>query len=178
MPPLPPDHDRTLTDLPYRQCVGIALFNAHGRVWVGRRIGEDPDFTRDYRWQMPQGGIDPGEGPREAAFRELYEETGTRSAQIVGEIEDWLHYDFPPEVMARKPWRHRGQKQKWFALLFSGQDEEFDLEVHEQEFDAWRWAGLEELPELIIPFKRHIYEAVVEQFGPIAQRLAQGAMTD
>ncbi len=164
-----------LSNVPYRPCVGIALFNRQGLVWTGRRKADGDEATESHRWQMPQGGIDPGEDPRTAVFRELHEETGTRDAQIIGEIEDWLTYDLPEAVIRRKRFTHRGQRQKWFALLFTGTDDGFDLHVHEPEFDIWRWTELTSLPDLIIPFKRPVYERVVAEFRPIARRLAESA---
>ncbi|MGF1454350.1 MAG: RNA pyrophosphohydrolase [Alphaproteobacteria bacterium] len=167
MPPSPSP------DRPLRRAVGIALFNAQGHVWMGRRISS---AHRDaaYQWQLPQGGIDPGEGPEAAAFRELFEETGARSARIIGEVEDWLDYEFPRSVFETLRRRHRGQTQKWFAMLFTGEDNEFDLEVHHPEFDAWRWVPLADIPDLVIPFKRHVYEAVATEFAPLAEKLVRG----
>ena len=146
----------------YRPNVGILLFDPLGRVWVGRRAGVP------HGWQMPQGGIDEGETPRQACLRELAEEVGTGRATIVAEIGEWLRYDLPPEL-ARSNWRgrYRGQRQKWFALRFEGRDEDFDLQPPdggEAEFDAWRWVELDRLTELIVAFKRPVYERVVEEF--------------
>ncbi len=146
---------------PYRKGVGIMLINGRREVWVGRRVGMAEDA-----WQMPQGGIDAGETPRAAALRELAEETGTDKAEIVAESVDWLSYDLPPEVAARV-WqgRYRGQRQKWFALRFTGADADFDLETHHRrEFAAWRWMESGRLARLIIPFKRPVYEAVIAEF--------------
>ncbi len=167
----PPD----ITDLPYRRCVGIMLFNREGRVWVGRRVKDDGEASFEFLWQMPQGGIDPGEEPRETALRELFEETGLRSAEILAEHPDWLTYDFPPDVLARKGFRNRGQTQKWFALLHTGADSDFDLNAHDPvEFDDWRWEAIGAVPGLVVAFKRPVYEAVAAAFTPIAQRLAAG----
>lgn len=151
----------------HRPNVGIALFNNRGEVWLGRREGTPPPWN----WQLPQGGIDKGEDPRDAALRELEEETGIRPerVEIVGEIEGWLAYDYPPDVredprFTRK--RHLGQKQRWFALRFHGDNSDIDLERHgEVEFDAWRWGDLSEIPELIIPWKRDVYETVAKAFA-------------
>jgi putative (di)nucleoside polyphosphate hydrolase len=156
--------------LPYRPCVGVMLLNREGRVFVGRRSdrGEQPEGAGTW-WQMPQGGLDPGEDPEQAARRELMEETGVRSASVIARTRDWLTYDLPPELVG-VAWegRYRGQKQLWFAARFEGDESEIDLgprEGHEQEFDAWRWVGLRELPSLIVPFKRKVYLAVIEEFA-------------
>lgn len=159
----------------YRPCVGVALFNAQGRVFVGRRRAESgPEHVAGlYAWQMPQGGIDPGEDPRAAAVRELYEETNVSSISFLGEAPDWYSYDLPLDV-AGKAWkgRYRGQTQKWFAFRFEGPEAEIDIASpagHKPEFDEWRWERLERLPELIIPFKRPVYEKVVAAFAPFAE---------
>lgn len=160
-----------MSDLPYRPCVGVALFNARGEVFVGRRI----DTTME-AWQMPQGGIDPDEDPRTALFRELEEEIGTARAEIVAETEDWLTYDLPPELMGKVWGGHfRGQIQKWFALRFLGSDADINLETAHPEFNAWRWMPLAQLPELIVPFKRDLYREIARRFAPIAADLAAAA---
>jgi len=162
--------------LPYRPCVGVALFNRAGMVWTGRRNHQKHDVDSPYRWQLPQGGIDPGEKPEQAAFRELWEEAGTRQAEILAKAGAVFTYDYPAEVLsAAKRNRWRGQAQHWFAMLYTGTEDLFDLEVHHPEFDAWEWRPLETIPELIIPFKRAVYEQVVAAFTPIAQRLAREA---
>jgi len=157
-----------LPDLPYRANVGAALFNAQGRVFIGRRTGLDAALGEN--WQMPQGGIDAGEDPSEAVFRELLEEVGTNDATILAEHPEWLSYDLPasPQRHAFRG-RFRGQRQKWFALRFNGTDSDIvlDRDPH-PEFSAWRWASLAELPELIVPFKRPVYEAVVKEFARYA----------
>jgi putative (di)nucleoside polyphosphate hydrolase len=158
-----------VNDLPYRANVGAALFNAQGRVFIGRRTGM-PDGTPE-TWQMPQGGIDAGEDPSDAVFRELREEIGTNDATILAEHPEWLSYDLPenPQRDAFRG-RFRGQRQKWFALRFNGADSDIvlDRDPH-PEFSAWRWAALAELPDLIVPFKRPVYEAVVKEFARYAR---------
>ncbi|MBV8888672.1 MAG: RNA pyrophosphohydrolase [Alphaproteobacteria bacterium] len=146
----------------YRPAVGIMLLNAQRQVFVGRRIDMPAGLAA---WQMPQGGIDPGETPQQAAFRELKEEVGTNKAEILAETAGWLHYDLPGEVAGRM-WggRYRGQRQKWFALRFTGTDADIDLATEHPEFDAWRWVAACELPELIVPFKRRLYLDVLEEF--------------
>lgn len=156
-----PDRDA----LPYRPCVGVMLFDDRGRVFVGRRI-DTPEA-----WQMPQGGIDEGESPETAALRELEEEIGTAKATVEGATADWLTYDLPDHLRG-KVWggRWRGQRQKWLACRFHGDDGDICLETRHPEFDAWRWAQLDELTALIVPFKRAIYAAVVEELGPVVHR--------
>lgn len=158
------------SSLPYRPCVGVMLLNRNKLVWIGRRI---PKWERDgkdgnHLWQMPQGGIDQGEEPEAAAFRELHEETGIRTATILGRTSGWLTYDLPPEAVgAALKGRFRGQKQKWFAMQFEGGDDEVDIapEVGEKpEFDAWRWEPAANLPDLVIAFKRDVYVQVVDAF--------------
>lgn len=161
-----------MSDLPYRPCVGIVLLNDAGSIWIGRRcanIVEDGE-----NWQMPQGGIDPDEDPALAAYRELAEETGTTKALIIAEAPLWLHYDLPPELQGRAlKGRYRGQRQKWFAMRFDGQDGDFNIHAppggHEPEFDDWRWAKPSEILELIVPFKRSVYEAVLKEFASLTR---------
>jgi putative (di)nucleoside polyphosphate hydrolase len=166
-----PLSDEQVAALPYRPCVGIMLVNADGRVFVARRADTDGED-----WQMPQGGIDKGEAPADAALRELAEEVGTDKAVIVAESADWLSYDLPRELIG-VVWkgRWRGQTQKWFAMRFTGADTDIRLDAHEQEFDAWRWADLNEVPGLIVPFKRPVYEAVVREFEPAVRAIASDA---
>ncbi len=155
-------------NLPYRPCVGLALANAHGLVWMGRRIGSEDS------WQMPQGGIDPGETPAEAAMRELYEETGVSTAEILVESQYWYRYDLPQAVSGRAlRGRYRGQKQRWFLLRFTGADRDIDLKTHHQEFSAWRWARPDEILDRIVDFKRPVYEQVFAEFAPHLAELAQ-----
>ena len=159
----------------YRPCVGIALFNAEGLVFIGRRRSKraSDQARTGYEWQMPQGGIDLGEIPRAAALRELREETSVSSVSFLAEAPHWLTYDLPSDV-TRRTWkgRYKGQTQKWFAFRFEGDEREINIEKpdggHKPEFDAWRWERIERLPELIIPFKRQVYEDVVMRFKPFA----------
>ncbi|HMN52496.1 MAG: RNA pyrophosphohydrolase [Xanthobacteraceae bacterium] len=157
-------------DLPYRACVGLAVFNPEGRVFVGRRLGGPEHVDATHSWQMPQGGIDENEDPFEAALRELYEETNIRSIKRLGEIDGWLKYDIPRGI-AGQAWKgkYRGQKQKWFALRFTGDESEIDVATpgggaHKPEFVEWRWERLENTPQLIVPFKRPVYDDVVRGF--------------
>ena len=146
----------------YRPGVGIMLLNHEGLAFIGRRIGMPAGLAA---WQMPQGGIDPGETPLQAAWRELKEEVGTNAASLLAETRAWLCYDLPGEI-AGGLWggRYRGQRQKWFAMRFAGRDSDIDLATHHAEFDAWRWARPAELPELIVPFKRRLYLAILDEF--------------
>jgi putative (di)nucleoside polyphosphate hydrolase len=159
--------------LPYRPCVGVMLINKQGGVFVGRRADASgaPEGVGTW-WQMPQGGLDPGEDPEHAARRELKEETGVTSARILGRTRNWLTYDLPAELIG-VAWegRYRGQKQMWFAARFEADDSEIDIgprEGHEQEFDTWRWASLRDLPEIVVPFKREVYVRVVAELGGFA----------
>lgn len=151
--------------LPYRPCVGIMLLNAEGDVFVGQRI----DTTVE-AWQMPQGGIDDGETPAEAAFRELEEEIGTARARIIAESRDWLDYDLPEHLVGRV-WKgkYRGQRQKWYAMRFEGQDSDINLATADPEFNAWQWLPAEKLPATIVPFKRALYERILEEFLPVVK---------
>jgi len=145
----------------YRQSVGIMLLSPAGNVFVARRI----DMPTMPAWQMPQGGIDPGEAPLQAALRELKEETGTDQAELLGESRGWLQYDLPADL-ARGVWggRYRGQRQKWFAMRFTGTDADIDLATEHPEFDAWKWIRPERLPEVIVPFKRQLYIDILAEF--------------
>ena len=145
----------------YRPAVGIMLLNPAGKVFVARRI----DMPRMPAWQMPQGGIDKGENPRQAALRELKEEIGTDKVEILGESRMWLKYDLPAEL-AGGIWggRYRGQRQKWFAMRFTGNDTDIDLTTKHPEFDAWKWIQPERLPEVIVPFKRQLYIDILAEF--------------
>ncbi len=154
-------------DMPYRLCVGVMLINREGRIWLGRRIPDDEHHTLD-SWQMPQGGIDPGEDPAVAALRELEEETGTRNARVIGQVDEWLYYDLPNELIGKAlKGRYRGQKQKWFALEYLGDESDINIETHTPEFDRWAWVTPEEALERIIAFKRPVYEKVIAAFGAL-----------
>ncbi len=162
-------------DLPYRPCVGIMILNREGLVWAGRRI---PDGNSEYDgspqlWQMPQGGIDEGEDPLKAAYRELYEETGMKTVTLLAEAKDWINYDLPPQLIGiGLRGKYRGQTQRWFAFRFDGDESEIAINPppggHEPEFDAWEWKPMAKLPDLIVVFKRSVYEQVVSEFSHLA----------
>jgi putative (di)nucleoside polyphosphate hydrolase len=162
----------SIDDLPYRPCVGVMLLNAQGDVFVGRRadrMGAPEGFGN--WWQMPQGGVDEGEDPEEAAKRELAEETGVTRARFIAKAREWHRYDLPAELIGIA-WqgRYRGQAQLWFAARFEGEDSEIDLAPkpgHEREFDAWKWVPLDSVPTLVVPFKRPVYEAVIQEFAAL-----------
>ena len=157
----------TIRDLTlYRPNVGVVVFCPGGRVWLGRRAGTEGP----HNWQFPQGGVGDGEDLEAAARRELHEETGLSSIELLGRTEGWLAYDFPPGWTGSKAMRGwKGQKQVWFAYRFTGEDEEVKLNLHQPaEFDAWRWASLQEAAELVIPFKRATYDQVIQAFAPYA----------
>ena len=140
------------------------LLNRAGEVFVGRRI----DMPVLPAWQMPQGGVDPGETPFQAALRELREEIGTDKAELLAESQGWLKYDLPFEL-SRGVWggRYRGQQQKWFAFRFTGRDDDIDIARENPEFSAWQWAPFDSLPDLIVPFKRTLYRRLLEEFRPL-----------
>jgi putative (di)nucleoside polyphosphate hydrolase len=150
--------------LPYRRGVGIMLLNALGDVFVAQRIDMPSDA-----WQMPQGGIDEGEIPEAAAWREMQEETGTRAATLLAESRGWYRYDLPAELVPRL-WkgRYRGQEQKWFAFRFTGTDGDIAIDSDHAEFSAWKWTPVATLPQLIVPFKRQLYAELVSEFGHLA----------
>jgi putative (di)nucleoside polyphosphate hydrolase len=151
------------SDLPfYRPAVGIMLLNPAGLAFIGRRIDMPAGLAA---WQMPQGGIDPGETPRQAAFRELAEEVGTAKAEFLAETRGWLHYDLPSHIASRM-WngRWRGQRQKWFLMRFTGGDADINPATDHPEFDAWEWVEPGRLPDLIVPFKRQLYRDVLAEF--------------
>lgn len=150
--------------LPYRPCVGVMLFNREGLVFVGKRIDQTVEG-----WQMPQGGIDGEETPIEAGFRELEEEIGTRNAQFLRELDEWLAYDLPQHLLGvALHGRYRGQRQKWVAMRFLGDDSEINIATEHPEFAQWKWLAIEALPRLIVPFKRDTYAKVISSFRDLA----------
>ena len=152
----------------YRRNVGLMLIAPDRRVFVGCRTNQ-PDA-----WQMPQGGIDKGEDLEEAARRELFEETGIRSIEILTQSRNWLTYDLPPELVGKAlKGKYRGQTQKWFLARFTGAESEIRLDLHEPEFEAWKWVEVDDLPKLIVPFKRALYEALVAEFGDRVRAIAK-----
>jgi putative (di)nucleoside polyphosphate hydrolase len=159
--------------LPLRTCVGIALFNSQGKVWIGRRCPKWLGKNANPIWQMPQGGISRGETAQDAAFRELYEETGIVSAEIIDEIDGWLTYELPQRLLGRAlKGRYRGQRQRWFAMRFTGKRSEIDLTAprgKKAEFDAWRWEHLSAVPGLAVSFKRPLYRTLLDEFAHIAR---------
>jgi putative (di)nucleoside polyphosphate hydrolase len=147
---------------PYRPCVGIFLLNNDGLVFAGRRID-----SRAEAWQMPQGGIDAGESPLQACMREMREEIGTNTAELVSQHDDWLYYDIPL-LLADRLWqgRYKGQKQKWMALRFTGDDSDINIATEEPEFCEWKWLSPHDLVDLAVPFKRDVYQNVLAAFAP------------
>ena len=158
---------RDFSHLPYRRGVGIMLLNDRDEVFVAQRI-DMPSSA----WQMPQGGIDEGEDPAAAAWREMAEEIGTDKAELLAESRDWHRYDLPPDLVPRL-WkgRYRGQEQKLVRLPLCRHDDDIDIETENPEFSAWRWASLTELPSIIVPFKRPLYMQLVEEFQPVVSKL-------
>jgi len=148
--------------LPYRPCVGIMLLNTDNKVFVGKRIDSISEA-----WQMPQGGIDDGEEPHEAAMREMLEEIGTDKAELIAESQGWLDYDLP-EHLVPKLWggKFRGQRQKWFCLRFTGNDSDINIATAHPEFSHWQWVDVAKVPELIVPFKQKLYLEIVAEFAP------------
>lgn len=157
-------------DLPYRFGVGVMLVNRQGLVWTGRRLPKWAASTGHYIWQMPQGGLKPDEDPEDAAHRELYEETGIRGADLIAELPRWLCYDLPPHLLGiALKGRYRGQKQRWFAMRYWGDDTDIELRPrhgHKAEFDRWRWRPLSELSANTIEYQRPMYEELVQVLGP------------
>ncbi|MCR0980935.1 RNA pyrophosphohydrolase [Roseomonas populi] len=159
-----------MTQLPLRPNVGACLFNRDGLVFIGRRADQPAGEATSGAWQMPQGGLDEGEDPEVAVLRELSEEIGTRNARVMGRMPEWLDYDLPAHLVGKAlGGRFRGQTQLWFALRFLGEDSEIRLDADKhQEFDAWRWVPLAELPAIAVPFRRPIYERLAQDFGRYA----------
>ena len=159
--------------LPYRPCAGMMVLNRAGLVFIGRRSSGPEHIDATHVWQMPQGGIDRGEDPYNGALRELYEETNISSVEKLGEIAEWLVYDLPREIVGQA-WKgkFRGQKQKWYALRFTGPESEINIAHpaggHKPEVIDWRWVAMSKLPELVVPFKRQTYERVVAEFRKFA----------
>ena len=162
---------KDFSDLPYRPGVGLMVLSPEGLVFVARRIDMPSEA-----WQMPQGGIDEGETPEQAAMREFREEAGTDKVEIIAESERWLSYDLPEELLP-KLWggRFRGQNQKWFVVRFTGTDDDINIATENPEFLDWKWVELETIPDLIVPFKRRLYEDLVAEFGPIVRAFKDGA---
>ena len=163
------------SDLPYRKCVGVMVLNREGKVWAGRRIKEgNTEYSGSpMLWQMPQGGIDKGESAKDAAYRELYEETGIQSVSLLEEAPNWLTYDLPDHMIGTGlKGKYRGQKQRWFAFRFEGDEGEIQINPppvgHAAEFDQWDWKPMAQLPDLIVPFKRDVYLQVVQTFSHLA----------
>ncbi len=154
-----------IAKLPYRPCVGVMLVNADGHVFVGQRIDNNTAA-----WQMPQGGVDPGETPQEAALRELGEETGVSAdlVRVEAETHDWIPYDLPHDLVP-KIWkgRFRGQEQKWVLMRFRGTDADVNIATEHPEFSEWRWLPPDQLVARIVPFKRDVYQQVLDQFGEL-----------
>lgn len=165
------EHQRL--DLPYRVGVGIMLFDHRGMVWTGRRLPKWAGARQGYIWQMPQGGLMAGELPLDAAHRELEEETGIRNAELLAELNAWTTYDLPPELIGiALKGRYCGQRQRWFAMRFYGDDSEIDIgprNGRKAEFDRWKWRSIDELSENVISFKRPVYDELVRVFHPFAR---------
>lgn len=157
-------HNLKHGDLPYRPCVGIMLINHVGLIFVGLRIDQTVEA-----WQMPQGGMEEGETPVEAGLREMKEEIGTNKAVLLRELDEWLSYDLPEHLLGvALHGRYRGQKQKWLAMRFTGNDRDIDIKTREPEFAAWKWVSVDELAQIIVPFKRTIYTKVASAFRDLA----------
>lgn len=152
-----------MSDLPYRPCVGICLINPAGLIFAGQRR-DSPSQA----WQMPQGGIDDGENPRDAALRELWEETGISAdlVEVLDKTKGWVTYDLPPDLLGRV-WggKYRGQRQKWFLMRYLGRDAQINIRTDHPEFAAWKWIGAQDMLASIVPFKRAVYAQVIAAFG-------------
>jgi len=166
--------------MPYRDCVGIAVFNDNGQVFIARRTPDEKSEDAsevEAPWQMPQGGMDKGELPEETALRELFEETSIRSVELIAEAPEWIYYDVPDEVLGiALKGKYRGQRQRWFAYRFVGNESEINVTEPGDgsmpaEFDIWRWEDLEKLPGIIVPFKREAYRQIVDAFRDIPGKL-------
>lgn len=149
-----------LSAKPYRRGVGVVLVNEDGKVFVAQRID-----TNEPAWQLPQGGIDKGEDPLKAAFRELEEETGVSEAEVIAETKEWLRYDLPRDLQ-EKVWKgkYRGQEQRWYLMRFAGRDDDINIDTDHREFSAWKWTDLSSLPEMIVSFKKDLYRQIVAAF--------------
>jgi len=169
-----PDRDA----MPYRDCAGIVVFNRRGEVFLGQRRPDKSGAT-DYTWQFPQGGIDKGEDPIDAALRELYEETSIKSISLLTAAPNWIHYDLPDELLGQAlKGIYRGQRQKWFAVLFEGDDSEINVlepggGAHPAEFTDWCWAPLHSVPDKIVPFKREAYDKIVAAFAHVPDEISK-----
>ena len=145
----------------YRKCVGMMILNANKEILVGRRL----DHPSGY-WQMPQGGIDENEKPKEAVWREMMEEIGTNKAKLIKISNQWINYDIPPETLKTLPWGHKyiGQRQKWFAFDFLGEDDDINVGTDNPEFSEWKWTEMDSIVGNIVPFKRNVYSVILEEF--------------
>ena len=148
----------------YRKCVGMMILNANKEILVGRRLDHPSGF-----WQMPQGGIDENENPKEAVWREMMEEIGTNKAKLIKVSNQWINYDIPPETLKTLPWGHKyiGQRQKWFAFEFLGEDNDINVGTDNPEFSEWKWAELDSIVDNIVPFKRNVYSVILEEFNDL-----------
>jgi putative (di)nucleoside polyphosphate hydrolase len=161
-----------LSTLTYRKCVGIMVLNRENKIWMGHRpviFNDEFKASDDKRWQMPQGGIEKGEKPLVAAKRELWEETGIKTASLLAEAPEWLNYDLPADLIGTAlKGKYRGQTQRWFAFRFEGEESEINIvdppDGAPVEFDQWQWVDIQELPLRIVEFKRQVYERVVDAF--------------
>ena len=148
----------------YRKCVGMMILNTHKEILVGRRL----DHPSGY-WQMPQGGIDDNENPKEAVWREMLEEIGTNKAELIKISNQWINYDIPSETLKTLPWGdiYIGQTQKWFAFLFLGEDNDINVRTDNPEFSEWKWTRMDSIVDSIVPFKRDVYAKILEEFKDI-----------